>query len=306
MAETILNTIGQLLKEFTPNPIPFDSPIKLDDPLSGAFEELRLNTERDKRDVRTKEALSRYREVRHYSNNISTLLYYFLYYLRNYQADKQVKWDFYSRLTLDLEKLLADTRSYLDSILNLVLPFSEDASAIPNKRKTSYGKFAEWSAQNRPKLNPPLSFMIELVPWGLTIRQIRDDYIHRGHEAQPFWATDEVYFNPYAWDRGLRRMPELFYPAEHPNRMRADPDKPLYLRKFIVYAVAPIFASEIVIGRYFDELFASTYNPWHRHSVGFPFRTGEHIESLHNFIVENKEVLEPEIYESQYFGKGTN
>lgn len=299
--DIVLDRIENLLTEFTPNSIPFPNErIKLDDPFMDAFDHLRLNVGEDKRGWREREALVRYREARHYSNNIWTLLYFFLHYLRNYAHDKHVHADFYSRLTLDLEKLLTDTRSFLDSMLKLTLLYTEDAAAVKGDKRKSFGKFATWAEKNEVTFAPPLSYLRELTSWGLTIREVRDDYVHRGQEAQPFWGEDDVYFNPYTHDRGVRRLPALFYPPEHPNRMRTDPDVPVYLRKFIVYVVAPVLALEQTLGRYFDDLFAASYDPWPRHGIGHPYRTGPHIQALFDFIEQNRDVIDPEIYRGVY------
>lgn len=300
--EFVLNRIENLLTEFTPNPIPFpDQRIKLDDPFMNAFDHLRMNIKGDKRDRKVQESLVRYQEARHYSHNIWTLLYFFLHYLRNYPHDEHIRSDFHSRLTLDLEKLLTDTRSFLDSMLKLTLLYAEDVEiAVKGDKRKSFGKFATWAEKSDITFAPPLSYMKELTSWGLTIRQVRDDYVHRGQEAQPFWGKDDVFFNPYTHDRHVRRLPSLFYPSKHPNRLRTDPDLPVYLRKFIVYVVAPILALEQTLGRYFDDLFAVRYDPWPRHGIGHPYRTGSHIQALFDFIEQNSDVLDPEIYTRIY------
>jgi hypothetical protein len=89
---------------------------------------------------------------------------------------------------------------------------------IPGRKQKSFGKFAEWAAQERDKtFDPPISFMMELVPWGLTIRRVRDDYIHRGREALPFWGSDDVFFYPYLSPRKVSPMPDPFYRSESPS-----------------------------------------------------------------------------------------
>jgi hypothetical protein len=299
--ETVLGAIENLLSEFTPNPIPVDSRVKLDDPFTGAFNDLRLNVAGELNDKTLKETFFRYQEERHYSDNITVLLYYFLYYLNNYSQDEHVRWDFYSRLTLDLEKLLVDIRSFLDAVYRLTLLYSKEAASISKEKRGSFGSFATWVDKNNVNFGPPLSFMKELVPWGLTVRKVRDDYVHYGHEAAPFWGADDVYFNPYGYERPVRRMPELFYPPEHPDKMRTDPDKPIYLRKFIVYLVAPVVATELVLGRYFDQLFASGKDYWLRHGEGYPFRATPEIQSLFDFLDQNREVLDDQIYRTTYF-----
>src|SRR5262245_37999974 len=124
MDGTVLGTIASLVTEFTPNPIPIESAVKLDDPFIHAFTLLR-NVEQQENDVNINHVFRLYSEERHYSLNIATLLYYFLYYLENYREDKYVQWDFYSRLTLDVEQLVTNARSFLDSTYKLALLFSD-------------------------------------------------------------------------------------------------------------------------------------------------------------------------------------
>lgn len=279
--------------------------MKLDDPFIGAFDRLRPLGE-EKRDAIIERAFYLYTEERHYSHNISTLLYYFLYYLSNYRVDERVQWDFYSRLTLDIEQLLTNARSFLDSTYQMALLFSNEGSRIPRRKQKSFGKFAEWAAQgNNKPFDPPLSFISELVPWGLTIRRVRDDYIHRGREALPFWGSDDVFFYPYLSARKVSPMPDLFYRSESPLQTGDDTNKPIYLRKFIVYAVAPIFAVEQVLGRYLNDLFTSKYGPSQLHEFGCPFSANPSIQALYELVCQNRECLEREIYQDTYFISGS-
>jgi hypothetical protein len=305
MCETVLGAIASLVEAFTPNPIPpLDSKVKLDDPFIGAFDLLR-QIEEDKRDTTIKREFYLYTEERHYSHNISTLLYYFLYYLSNYRNDERVQWDFYSRLTLDIEQLLTNTRSFLDSTYQLALLFSDERSRIPRRRQKSFGKFAEWASQEDNKtFDPPISFMSELVPWGLTIRRVRDDYVHRGHEALPFWGSDDVFFYPYLSARKVSAMPDLFYRSESPLEAADETNKPIYLRKFIVYAVAPIFAIEQVLGRYLNNLFTLKYGPLPLQEFGFSFSANPSIQALYELVCQNRECLKREVYENTYFISG--
>lgn len=302
MCDTVLGTIANFVEAFTPNPIPpLGSKVKLDNPFIAAFDRLRQMGE-DKRDATIERAFYLYTEERHYSHNISTLLYYFLYYLSNYRKDEYVQWDFDSRLTLDIEQLLTNTRSFLDSTYQMALLFSDEGSRIPGRKQKSFGKFAEWAAQERDKtFAPPISFMRELVPWGLTVRRVRDDYIHRGHEAWPFWGSDDVFFYPYVSPRKVSPMPDLFYRSESPSQTSDKINKPIYLRKFIVYVVAPVFAVEQVLGRYLNELFSSKYGPSSLNELGFPFSADPNIQALYELMSENRECLGREVYESTYF-----
>jgi hypothetical protein len=212
--------------------------------------------------------------------------------------EKQVSNEFYSRLTLDLEKIITDARSFLDSMFKLIWLYSDQSSIAPQ----SFSKFATWIEKTSVSLKPPLSFMREVVPWGLTIRQLRTDYLHLGLEAVPFFGKEDVFFDPYGHHRPVRKMPDLFYPREHPIKMYdGHLETPLYLRKFVVYVIAPVFALECVLGRYFDNLFPSLYPPWPRHGIGYPFQTGSHINALFTFIDQSKDVLHSAIYQTPYF-----
>ncbi|HMG76649.1 MAG TPA: hypothetical protein VK582_24445 [Pyrinomonadaceae bacterium] len=298
----MLRTITTFAEAFTPNPIPpLGSKVKLDDPFIAAFDRLR-QIEEDQRDATIERAFYLYTEERHYSHNISTLLYYFLYYLSNYQNDERVHWDFYSRLTLDIEQLLTNARSFLDSMYQITLLFSDERSQIPGQRRKSFGRFAEWASQagNRT-FDRPISFMRELAPWGLTIRKVRDDYIHRGREALPFWGPDDVFFYPYLSARKVNPMPDLFYRLESPSQTVDKINKPIYLRKFIVYVVVPVFALEQVLGRYLNELFTLKYGPSSLHEFGFPFSADPNIQALYELVLQNEECLEHEIYGHTYF-----
>jgi hypothetical protein len=77
--------------------------------------------------------------------------------------------------------------------------------------------------------------------------------------------------------------------------------KPIYLRKFVVYVVAPVFAVELSLGRYLTDLFRSRYGPWSFHEEGCPFSAGPNIEALYELVFQNKECLEGKIYENTYF-----
>lgn len=301
MDETVLDTIANLVAEFTPNPIhPIDSQVKLDDPFIHAFDLLR-QLDNEKSDVTLNRAFRLYSEERHYSLNISTLLYYFLYYLREYRDDQRVQWDFYSRLTLDVEQLVTNTRSFLDTTYKLALLFSDEESLVRGKKRVSFGKFAEWTKRDNRSFHRPLSFFSELIPWGLTIRNVRDDYIHRGQESEPYWNREEVYFYPYTSNRKVRPMPDLFYGSRLPQSPISDVIKPIYLRKFVVYVVAPVFALELTLGRYLTALFEARYGPRPEYGSGCSFSADPNIQSLYELLCQNTECFDSEIYKNTYF-----
>lgn len=297
MDETVLGTIASLVTEFTPNPVPIESAVKLDDPFIHAFTLLR-KVAQPENDITINQVFRLYSEERHYSLNIATLLYYFLYYLDNYREDKYVQWDFYSRLTLDVEQLVTNARSFLDSTYKLALLFSDEAAQIRGKKRESFGKFAEWTLRNNVSFTRPLSFFTELIPWGLTIRRVRDDYIHRGLEAEPFWDRHDVYFYPYLLNQNVRPMPDSFYCSKQSGHGSI---KPIYLKKFVVYVVAPVIATEMVFGRYLIDLFRTTYRLWSSDNDEYPFTANPSIQGLHDLMVQNQECLAREIYQTTYF-----
>ncbi len=129
MTETVVNTIANLGDEFKHNPVPLWSGVKLDNAFLHAFNLLR-NVDEVKKNETIRHAFRFFREERHYSLNITTLLYYFLYYLNSYRDSKDSQWDFHSRLTLDVEQLVTNTRSFLDSTYKLALLFSEQSPSI--------------------------------------------------------------------------------------------------------------------------------------------------------------------------------
>jgi hypothetical protein len=297
MDQTVLSTITSLVKEFTPNHMPTESSVKLDDTFIHAFDLLQ-GVKHDERDTTIKQALRLYSEERHYSLNIATLLCYFHYYLNNYRQDEHVQWDFHSRLTLDVEQLVTNVRSFLDATYRLALLFSDEAMEVRGKKRESFGKFAEWSTRTNIAFARPLSFLTEVIPWGLTIRRVRDDYIHRGLEAEPFWDHNDVYFYPYLFHRNVRPMPDSFYCSNHSG---VGSLKPIYLRKFVVYAAAPVIALELVLGRYLTELFTARYGPWPSYDYGCPFSANLSTQALYDLILQNTECLEGSLYQTTYF-----
>ena len=130
---------------------------------------------------------------------------------------------------------------------------------------------------------------------------MRDDYIHRGQESEPFWDHDEVYFYPYVSDRKVRPMPDPFYRSEPSQLSMSDTFKPICLRKFVVYVVAPVFALELLLGRCLSDLFSSRYGPWPQYEYGCSFSAGPNIQSFYELVCQNKECLDGEIYKSAYF-----
>jgi len=176
--------------------------------------------------------------------------------------------------------------------------FSDEGSQIRGKKRESFGKFAEWAVRTDASFTQPLSFLTELIPWGLTIRRVRDDYIHRGVGAEPFWDHDDVYFYPYLFHRNVRPMPDSFYGSQ---QTAVGYLKPIYLRKFVVYAAVPVIATELMLGRYLIELFSARYGPWPSYDYGCPFKANHSIQALYDFILHNQDCLAGEIYQTTYF-----
>jgi hypothetical protein len=200
----VLDKIPRLLSEFSPadETFPYTQPDKHmmhRDPLETAFTALRLHMSfTGNEENRNVEAGRRYEEYRHYSHNLSILVWTFFDASENYR-DRDEEWKVRNsfRLMLDVEKLLSDTRSLLDSIFHLIAPYSEEMPSVSLKKKRSFGAFADWLETNPvgfPTPQPPLSFMCELIPWGQTIRRLRDNYIHNGHEGIAFFGDDGIFF----------------------------------------------------------------------------------------------------------------
>lgn len=120
----ILDKIPNLLGEFSLNGdegSEASSRMAVRDPLETAFFALQWNArESGGEGTREREARRRYQEYQHYSRNISILLWFLFDYIEHYK-ERDEKWrdDFYSRLMLDVEKLLSDTRSLMDAIYQI-------------------------------------------------------------------------------------------------------------------------------------------------------------------------------------------
>src|SRR5262249_399127 len=113
------------------------------------------------------------------------------------------------RIALDVENLLMNTRSLLSELYQLSIHYqpSEDLILIPKSRRESFGKLADqfdegsdYASANRKgfekissyDFQPPLSFLREIVPWGQTIRKLRDRYVHQALESLVFFVDGEI------------------------------------------------------------------------------------------------------------------
>lgn len=87
-------------------------------------------------------------------------------------------------------------------------------------------------------------------------------------------------------------MPDLFYGSPLPRLPMRDAIKPIYLRKFVVYVVAPVFALELTFGRDLVALFEAKYGPWPQYEYGCSFSAGPNIQALYELLCQNKDCLE--------------
>lgn len=229
------------------------------DPLETAFFALQYNLrEEGGFGDRERQAKRRYQEYLHYSKNISALLWYLFDYSEHYrERGEEWRLDHYYRLILDTEKLLSDTRSFMDSVLQ-ICALCSSPSPVPQSRLKSFGQFALWcerEAATASTLAPPLTFLRDLTPWGLKVRQLRDNYIHNGHEGLMFLSEKQGIFfdlNHRGADGGRRVLPDFLYVKDHSR------DDLIYLEKFLVYVIAPVFALSLVLGDYLLEYFSAT------------------------------------------------
>ena len=257
----------------------------------------RLLNAPDKKGAR--ELLGTYRTANHYYENLFKLLELIDASIEQSWED-QTRWPMTGdRILLDVEKMLSDTRSFIDAVFQLVLHCHspECITQIPRTRLRSFGSFAEWwfDQDNPPAFGPPLSFLCELVPWGLTIRGLRDNYIHYGYEGMilPSPENREVYFD-VNWQRRMnqpgtpRTLPEEFYVRNNANKI-------IYLDKLIVYMIAPVCALDQALGHYLDTL------PESAPVEGFRPSSYRVAPRLRKLLLNNKDILNPMLYRARLY-----
>jgi hypothetical protein len=237
------------------------------------------------------ESSRRFREADHYALNVSLL---FNFILMEATPDNgrfaQVDYTMY-RLRIDLEKVLSDIRSFLDSLYQAILPYQRDRQRIPGKRSRSFGKFLDWLEDNPQNFEPPMALMIEISEWAQTIRKLRDNYIHSGHEALVFVAEPMAMILHLARHPAARVWPEGFYVPQNQNNL-------LRLDKFLTYLTSPINALEHSLGEYFTQRLVDI-DPNIKPLMP-PFRQGIWIKRQYDLYLANQDVLNGEVFKKRF------
>jgi len=318
---TVFDTITNIVSEFSPDPLERQGPplveplLRMRDPFSGFFIELRWNQDNHlQTQIPTVDEgqLRRSRlECQHYMSNVCVLLWFFHDYLercRNLSSqsktdenDPQARLlDVQSYLLpINVDKLLGDVRSFLDSIYRLTLVFTppEVVKAIPNKAQESFGRWADRKeAGTLTKFEPPLALLEELIPWGQTVRKMRDDYIHRGKDsiAMPRFGPQhdqaQVYFDLHGFSKrpNNRSLPDALYATDNPNDL-------LDLELLVLYISLPSFALQHALGRWLREHHSQTLSEWK--PMGDSCSSGGGgISALGAMLMRRPEVLDLDLY----------
>lgn len=250
-------------------------------------------------------------ECHHYMDNVCVLLWFFYNYLercRNITSQDESETNGLEARLLDVQayllpinvdKLLGDVRSFLDSIYALMLVFTppEVLVTLSNKARESFGKFAERKETGKlPKLAPPLTLLEEVVPWGQTARKMRDDYIHRGKSSiaiprfGPQDGKAQVYFDLHGFSNrpGRRDLPNALYATDNPNDL-------LDLELLVLYIAVPVFALQQALGESLREHYAQSLSEWKPLNSGSSAGGGG-ISALGVMLSRRLEVLDAELY----------
>jgi hypothetical protein len=204
-------------------------------------------------------------------------------------------------LPLQVDKLLGDVRSFLDSIYGLMLVFTPPVVHLTSKARDSFGKFADRHDLNKlPTLAPPLTLLEELVPWGQTVRRMRDNYIHHGKDsiAMPRFGSQngeaQVYFDLHGFSKrpGIRDLPDVLYATDNPNNL-------LDLELFVLYIVLPVFALRHVLGDTLRIHYSQAFSEWKSLGDGAA-SCGGGISALGAMVQRRPEALDAQIYRFQY------
>jgi hypothetical protein len=306
---TVLNTIANLPFLFGTRSIgacrPERERITLDDPLFCVTHTMSTNgvAKPSEQDL----AIRRWsRAAVHYFNNLMTVLDFVLQDCQEYREATNKVMPERQRLSLDIERLLIDTRSFLDGLLHLAVAISPASRKMP-KCQGSYGKFAEHYATAdkavRLALPRPFQMLCEAIPWALDIRKLRDGYIHHGHESLVFYGAKEYCIDLH-FQRRLasrfppRELPNVFYEPENPNNL-------IVVDTVLVYLIGPAIAIRSVLGSCLLAELKAMRPYWHFHDgLGMPYQEGEFLFRIREWLVRNRDILEPSMYERSYFAVG--
>jgi hypothetical protein len=198
----------------------------LEDSLTGVISHLRLLFQFRSFDVIPPQLLEEkcptglYGKVDHYYSNMLPLLMFIVDMMDEYRRSRKFDARDFIRITLDIEKLFSDVRSFLDALYKWLICYQAD-SQIRGKKRESADKFADWFERCKPNLACPASIFSEIVAWLLTVRALRDGYMHHGQESSVFLGDGEPYFEPrLRWGRVAERsLPDAFYVKDNPNNL---------------------------------------------------------------------------------------
>lgn len=247
--------------------------------------------------------LSLYREARHYSTRSMLLVWFIGKAIEDCRNNNEQAVNLIDRISIDVEMLTVNVRAFMDAIYGL---FSNENFGqflkiqyceLPNKRRKSYGSFAEWFKElpdDKKKIiqnTQPISFFCDLSSWGLTIRTLRDSYVHQGNETA-IYIDDDVYIQPSWWGYQSipRHLPDSLYGINVNNKEYVN------LERFVVYLMAPVLALKTVFGKYLIDQFSTNIPDWHNCYPESRRCTSWGIDKMHDLLVRHKDALNQENY----------
>jgi hypothetical protein len=234
---------------------------------------------------------ARSRPIRHFTN-----------YLSRWSRRDEFLLDAQSYLLpIQVDKLLGDVRSFLSSIYQVAQVFTPPGYLVKvpkNERfRESFGPFADRYEEGKlPPLVWPLTLLEELVPWGQTVRSLRDNYVHHGKSsiAMPRFEVPkgaaQVYFDLHGFSKrpGQRDLPDALYATDNPNDL-------LDLELLVLYIVVPVFALRHALGEPLQEHHSRGLSGW-KPMGGSPLAGGGGISALGVMLQRRLEVVDTELY----------
>lgn len=244
----------------------------------------------------------RFRAIRHYENRATILCCLLRQSLSSYQSNPQSIQSIYLRIEIDVEMLVISVRSFLDAIFELLchkglaqfLEISLDA--IPKKKQGSFGKFSDWYEKEKPELTVPHLLLAEIANWGLTLRSIRDLYIHKGKEPNVYFDDDKIYLIPVLRYKQSSITP---FPDEF-EKIQVGDREYISLEQFLTYCIAPVHAIEAALGKYLKQEFSEKIPNWEKLCPGLAYCEGLPYESLYEMLSKHQSLLKGSIFEHKY------
>lgn len=299
----LLDEIVNLPKRFVLNDVgperPPEERTKLDDSLYGFTLQLYMNSRKEGGlHDRERKASCTVRVCENYFEKIILILTFILDELQEHRQGRGTGWPMSYRVSLDLDKLLIDTRGMLDAIYCLTLLYQPDAQRISKSKQASFGSFADWYDPDKlGGFTAPLGLLVDAIPWGQDIRRLRDGYVHHGHTSFIFRGETELYIDPFFHRMGPKKrvLPDCFYLADNPNNL-------ILVEKFLAFIIAPVLAIRRTIG---DTLIpiVEALPGWRNPGVGSPYKEGPGIYRMQEWLLRNTDVLDPATFQTQHFKK---